>query len=727
MDALNDGVSWWYNWSSTPDSDIANSIDELGVEFVPMAWNGNFNVNDAIANLPASTKYILAFNEPNFKVESNMYPQQAADNWWKLEQVAAARDLKIVSAAPAYCGGGTCIDGGYENPTKWHDQFFAICPDCQVDFIASHNYEPYAEAVISLTNNLKKYGKPIWVTEYAQYYYNENQSIEQYSNTILDAFENDPDIFRYSWFTGRRNDAPRINLLGNSGQLTTLGQSYVNGSYPVQQIPGKIEAESHYRRLGTGTENTTDNGGGENVAFIANGSWDEYLVNVAQDGVYSFEFRIASLDQVAVFDIYEDDRLVKSDVTIQATGGYQNWVSSVVTGISLTPGQHLIRLDFKSKEFNINYFNVIRVSNAAPIADFSPSTDRPCINETITFIDQSIHIEGGDDYIWNFGTNATPQTATGKGPHNVSYTSGGIKNITMSISNGNGLDSKAMSLEVFQVPTGCVFEDHFNNSSADWIDGSSSFTHTETDNHWVVSNDGHDEWDSFKYFFHDGQNEVLLNLACANVDPVVKIIVGNSSGNNVLNVSLSDSTGRNVDNYSSTLLELTPTTSVFEIDFNDHFTNTYGASPGILNTRLISNLFFSINGGFASYPYTGTNAVYNTFYPGDVHIDWIGVGGAGCKVPNVISGVSSELINKASLFPNPFTSSFKLSLPLETKGVVQVINNQGVVLYSAPYKGQEEIGVDLTKGFYTVTLTSEKGVEMFSVIPHFSGENNFLR
>lgn len=286
----------------------------------------------------------------------------------------------------------------------------------------------------------------------------------------------------------------------------------------------------------------------------------------------------------------------------------------------------------------------------------------------------------------------------------------------MSIENGNGSDSKVVAIEVFESPSGCLFEDHFNNMSADWIEGSGSFTHTETNNHWVVSNDGHDEWDSFKYFFNDDQKEELLNLACSANDPVVKVIAGNSSGNSVLNVSLSDSTGRNVDNYGSTLLELTPTTSVYEIDFDGHFTNTYGASPGVVNERLISNLSFSINGGFASYPYTGTNATYNSFYAGDVHIDWIGIGGDGCVPPNVISGVNSEFINRASVFPNPFVSSFKLSLSSDAKGIVQIVNNQGVVLYNSPYNGQEEIGVELTKGFYTVTLTTEKGVEVFSVI-----------
>ena len=40
--------------------------------------------------------------------------------------------------------------------------------------------------------------------------------------------EAEPRIERYAWFSGRASNVPYVDLLGASGQLTALGQAYVN-------------------------------------------------------------------------------------------------------------------------------------------------------------------------------------------------------------------------------------------------------------------------------------------------------------------------------------------------------------------------------------------------------------------------------------------------------------------------------------------------------------------
>jgi len=40
--------------------------------------------------------------------------------------------------------------------------------------------------------------------------------------------ENDPMVFRYAWFTGRASDMPNGNVFGATGQLTDLGNQYIN-------------------------------------------------------------------------------------------------------------------------------------------------------------------------------------------------------------------------------------------------------------------------------------------------------------------------------------------------------------------------------------------------------------------------------------------------------------------------------------------------------------------
>ena len=76
---------------------------------------------------------------------------------------------------------------------------------------------------------LKKYNKPIWLTEFACADggpYTPDQ-VKTYALQAINYLEHEPTIFRYSWFTGRWPDPSGISLLGGDGQLTDLGQLYV--------------------------------------------------------------------------------------------------------------------------------------------------------------------------------------------------------------------------------------------------------------------------------------------------------------------------------------------------------------------------------------------------------------------------------------------------------------------------------------------------------------------
>lgn len=98
MKALSPEISWWYNWSEEPESTVANVFDNYGFEFVPMTWNGSFNESKLRDYLTAhpQTKYLLAFNEPNFKDQANLTPSAAAALWPKHEAIAKTYNLKIV-------------------------------------------------------------------------------------------------------------------------------------------------------------------------------------------------------------------------------------------------------------------------------------------------------------------------------------------------------------------------------------------------------------------------------------------------------------------------------------------------------------------------------------------------------------------------------------------------------------------------------------------------------
>jgi hypothetical protein len=233
LTAMSKGIGWWYNWAATADPAVASSYVNMGVEFVPMVWgNGGF-ITNAEANIKPGAKYLLAFNEPNFHSQSNITAQQAAAEWPKIEAIANKYNLKIVSPATNFCGGG-CNN---TNPYNWLKDFFAACPNCRVDHIAAHWYACTGDALNYHLGNLKQFNRPIWLTEFSCLDGADKSVAAQkaYMKTALDILEADPMVFRYSWFSGRFADAPTINLLGASGQLTELGQQYVAHAQSCKQ------------------------------------------------------------------------------------------------------------------------------------------------------------------------------------------------------------------------------------------------------------------------------------------------------------------------------------------------------------------------------------------------------------------------------------------------------------------------------------------------------------
>jgi hypothetical protein len=218
------GIRWWYNWAKTPDSGVAGSYQGLGVEFVPMIWGANF-ISGAASQIPQGAKYLLTFNEPNFFSQANLTPAQAAALWPQIEQIASQRGLKIVSPALNYCGGG-CNE---TDPFVWFDKFFAACPNCRVDYLAVHWYACSLSALKNYINGMKKYGKPIWLTEWSCLDSpGDAQGEIAYMNAAVPYLESEPAVFRYAWFTGRFNSSPRVNLLdAGPGALSAVGQNYV--------------------------------------------------------------------------------------------------------------------------------------------------------------------------------------------------------------------------------------------------------------------------------------------------------------------------------------------------------------------------------------------------------------------------------------------------------------------------------------------------------------------
>lgn len=386
---ISKGISWWYNWSHSPDLAVKDVYQQYGVEFVPMAWNGNFNDQAMRAYIAAhpDVKYILAFNEPNFIDQANMTPSQAVAQWPRLEAIANEFGLKIVSVAMNYCGNCVTENGTtYYSPFDYFDDFFRLCPTCKVDAISIHAYMPDVNGVEWYVNEFKKYGKPVWMTEFSAW-----ETVKTLDDQkrmliqVVDSFENNADMQRYAWFTGRRNGHPFNGLFDyrQSGVLAELGNIYVNmpvhGDTSIHTLPKLVQAENYATRNGIRVEETKDVSGFLNLSDVAAGEWVEYNVTGSAAN-YDVNLRVAS-EASGTINVLVDG-VQKAVINVSSTGGLQTW-ATVNSQLALTAGAHKLRLVF-NQAINVNWvkFTVASASSSSVATSSSRSSSSVAISSS---------------------------------------------------------------------------------------------------------------------------------------------------------------------------------------------------------------------------------------------------------------------------------------------------------------------------------------------------------
>lgn len=198
-----------------------------------MVWGGSFDTAAIEAQLEPTATALLGFNEPNFFAQANLSAEDAASLWPELEAIADAYDLTLVSPAVNFCGGG-CWD---TDPFSYLDAFLAACEGCRVDAIAAHWYACDGPALTWYLGELARYERPIWLTEFACGDGDDRSLAVQlaYMADAIPILEDDPNVERYAWFSGRTDAIPNVDLLGADGELTELGQLYV--STPASDCP----------------------------------------------------------------------------------------------------------------------------------------------------------------------------------------------------------------------------------------------------------------------------------------------------------------------------------------------------------------------------------------------------------------------------------------------------------------------------------------------------------
>lgn len=219
-------LSWYYTWGS-------RYYVTTSPAFVPMVKSAKTLLEqDALGHVSrqlaeTKSKHLLGFNEPDVKLQANMTVEEAIRLWPKLEQTG----LRLGSPATA------------KPSSLWLQSFMDLAKKngLRVDFMTMHCYGwPNATDFLNKVRMLhEKYGKPVWVTEYAVADWSATTaSANRYTRKQTEDFMREtvagmramPYVERFAWKTRPSGDPvmwPSALFYAN-GDLSSTGRLYAS-------------------------------------------------------------------------------------------------------------------------------------------------------------------------------------------------------------------------------------------------------------------------------------------------------------------------------------------------------------------------------------------------------------------------------------------------------------------------------------------------------------------
>ena len=195
------------------------------------------------------------------------------------------------------------------------------------------------------------------------------------------------------------------------------------------------------------------NNEGATVGWISSGEWLEYTVDVAESGVYEMSFRYASGNGNGggPFYLELDGKKVSGDISVNMTdaaNGWSTFATKTVGGITLTKGEHVLRLSFNNGELNLGRMTFSRTGDLSynqPVANAGSNT-AVILPASSTILDGSnSESPGGLTLIYQWTQVYGPSVATFDDATivelQVSNLVEGIYAFSLEVSNGSYSDS----------------------------------------------------------------------------------------------------------------------------------------------------------------------------------------------------------------------------------------------------------------------------------------------
>ena len=376
FEAVAPGVSWYYNWGTTP---LALPGD-VTMDFIPMVWNGSFGFQSALRSYLAAGNRpwrVFALNEPNLKGQAFMTPSNSAVTFKQVKAICDPYNIPVI--APHMAEGTAAnqsitaydpIQGSnvtYTTQEPFLKAFFSYCSSntpATPAGISDHSYAGYND--LTYWTGLMHSDFPtqtVWVTEFNT---SASSDAAALANLIpsVDYCERTPWIEGYSWFMSRISGDPHNSLLGNSGVLTAAGQAYVQ--MPVHdtnlfyRIPGRLQAERYVTITNMNIAPTTDTDGLADMISASAFASVDYNLQVDSPGSYLMNFRVeGAIGQI---------RVLEGSTILGTANATQTGWSTVSTTVLLSAGMQTLHVVLFANAQKLNWIEFVATNHPPVLA-----------------------------------------------------------------------------------------------------------------------------------------------------------------------------------------------------------------------------------------------------------------------------------------------------------------------------------------------------------------------
>jgi beta-glucanase (GH16 family) len=292
----------------------------------------------------------------------------AATNWPSIGEIDLMEDINGRSSEFATLHCGNTASGGPCNETTGIGSGERGCPGCQTGF---HTYAMEYDRSVS-PEQIR------WYLDGTNFFTVNSTQVDAttWNNATHHGFFIILNVAMGGGFPAAFGGGPTSATVSGVPMLVDYVAVYTSTGTPttppVTTTPtgggsatSTIQAENFNAQAGVRTEACTDNGGGQNLASLANGDWAQYNnVNFGATPLTQFRARVASGAAGGVSGLVEVrlDNVNNAPIgsfAVGNTGGWQSW-TTVPANISGVTGTHTLFLRFTSGQpadfVNLNWF-----------------------------------------------------------------------------------------------------------------------------------------------------------------------------------------------------------------------------------------------------------------------------------------------------------------------------------------------------------------------------------